>query len=81
MLNVNVRYFGQFRDFTGKRDEVLEVAVGITVEEIREHVRGIYAKIAAKEEVLVAVNGSFGSLDQVIKEWDEVAFFPPVSGG
>lgn len=81
MLKVNVRYFGQFRDFTGKRDEALEVEAGITVEEIREHVRGIYAKIAAKEEVLVAVNGSFGSLDQVIKEWDEVAFFPPVSGG
>jgi molybdopterin synthase sulfur carrier subunit len=81
MLKVNVRYFGQFRDFTGKQEEVLEVEVGITVEEIREHVRGIYAKIAAKEEVLVAVNGSFGSLDQVIKEWDEVAFFPPVSGG
>ncbi len=80
-MKVNVRYFGQFRDFTGKRDEVLEVEAGITVEEIREHVRGIYAKIAAKEEVLVAVNGSFGSLDQVIKEWDEVAFFPPVSGG
>ncbi|MBE0634195.1 hypothetical protein IH574_06445, partial [Candidatus Bathyarchaeota archaeon] len=52
-MKVNVRYFGQFRDFTGKRDEVLEVAVGITVEEIREHVRGIYAKMAAKEEVLV----------------------------
>ncbi|MFH1179828.1 MAG: MoaD/ThiS family protein [Candidatus Bathyarchaeota archaeon] len=81
MVKVNVRYFGQFRDFTGKQEEVLEVAVGITVEEIREHVRGIYAKIAAKEEVLVAVNGSFGSLDKVIKEWDEVAFFPPVSGG
>jgi molybdopterin synthase sulfur carrier subunit len=81
MLKVNVRYFGQFRDFTGKQEEILEVEVGITVEEIREHVRGIYAKIAAKEEVLVAVNGSFGSLDQVIKEWDEVAFFPPVSGG
>ena len=80
-MKVNVRYFGQFRDFTGKRDEVLEVEAGITVEEIREHVRGIYAKIAAKEEVLVAVNGSFGSLDQVIKESDEVAFFPPVSGG
>ena len=80
-MKVNVRYFGQFRDFTGKQEEVLEVEVGITVEEIREHVRGIYAKIAAKEEVLVAVNGSFGSLDQVIKELDEVAFFPPVSGG
>jgi len=80
-MKIYVRYFGQFRDFTGKREEVLEVKPGITVQEIREHVRGIYSKIAAKEEVLVAVNGSFGSLEQVIKETDEVAFFPPVSGG
>ena len=80
-MEINVRYFGQFRDLTGKREESLEVADGITVEAIREHVRGIYPKIAAKEQVLVAVNGNFGPLDQVINESDEVAFFPPVSGG
>ncbi len=80
-MRVNVRYFGQFRDFTGKREEVLEVEKGITVEGIREHVRGLYPKIASKNEILVAVNGSFGALDTVIVESDEVAFFPPVSGG
>ncbi len=80
-MKVNIHYFGQFRDFTGKRDETLDVEKGITVEGIREYVRGLYPKMAAKEEVLVAVNGSFGSLDQVIEETDEVAFFPPVSGG
>ena len=80
-MKVNIRYFGQFRDFTGKREEVLEVKEGITVEGIREHVRGVYPKIAAKSEVLVAVNGNFGALDEVIVETDEVAFFPPVSGG
>lgn len=80
-MKVNIRYFGQFRDFTGKREESLEVADNITVAGIREHVRGLYPKIAAKEEVLVAVNGNFGPLDQVINASDEVAFFPPVSGG
>lgn len=80
-MRLKVRYFGQFRDFTGKREEMLEVQEGINVEEIREHVRKIYPKIEAKEEVLVAVNGSFVSLDEIIKESDEVAFFPPVSGG
>ena len=80
-MKVKVHYLGQFRDFTGKREEELDVKNGITVEGIREQVRSIYSKIAAKEEVLVAVNGSFGSLDQVIHEGDEVAFFPPVSGG
>lgn len=80
-MKIKIRYFGQFRDFTDKREEVLEVKKGITVVEIREHVRGIYPKIAAKNEVLVAVNGNFGALNEVIVETDEVAFFPPVSGG
>ena len=80
-MKINIRYFGQFRDFTGKREEILEVKKGITVEEIREYVREIYPKIGAKNEVLVAVNGNFGALDEVILETDEVAFFPPVSGG
>ena len=80
-MKINIRYFGQFRDFTGKREEILEVKKGITVEEIREYVREIYPKIWAKNEVLVAVNGNFGALDDVILETDEVAFFPPVSGG
>jgi molybdopterin synthase sulfur carrier subunit len=80
-MKVKIRYFGQFRDFTGKREEVIETKKGITVREIREQIQDIYPKIGAKNEVLVAVNGSFGSLDQVILETDEVAFFPPVSGG
>ena len=80
-MEVRVRYFGQFRDFTGKREEQMTVPDGLNVEAMREHVRGLYSKIAAKEEVLVAVNGNFGELDQVIKPGDEVAFFPPVSGG
>ena len=80
-MEINVRYFGQFRDFTGKREETLNVSDGITVEGIREHVRALYMKIAAKEEVLVAVNNNFEPLDRVIEPGDEVAFFPPVSGG
>ena len=80
-MKVKIRYFGQFRDFTGKREEVIETKKGITVREIREQIQDMYPKIGAKNEVLVAINGSFGSLNQVILETDEVAFFPPVSGG
>jgi molybdopterin synthase sulfur carrier subunit len=80
-MKVKIRFFGQFRDFTGKQEEIIETKNEITVKEIREQIRDMYPKIAAKNEVLVAVNGSFGSLDQVILETDEVAFFPPVSGG
>jgi molybdopterin synthase sulfur carrier subunit len=80
-VRVRVRYFASFRDVTGKVEEWMDVPEGITVQGIREHVRGLYERIASKEQVLVAVNGSFTALDRVIKEGDDVAFFPPVSGG
>jgi len=80
-VRVRVRYYASFRDVTGKQEEWLEVPKGITVQGIREHVRGLYESIARKEQVLVAVNGAFPALESVIKEGDDVAFFPPVSGG
>lgn len=80
-MRVKVRYYASFRDMTGKAEEWLEVPEGITVLGIRDHVRCLYDKIARKDQVLVAVNGSFTSLYRVIEEGDDVAFFPPVSGG
>jgi len=80
-LRVRVRYYASFRDVTGKTEETLEVAEGVTVEGLREHVKGLYEKIARREQVLVAVNGVFTPLETVVREGDDVAFFPPVSGG
>ena len=80
-MRVRVKYFASFRDMTGKTEETLEVPEGITVEGLREHVKGLYEKIARRDQVLVAVNGVFVPLGTVVREGDDVAFFPPVSGG
>jgi len=80
-VRVRVRYFASFRDMTGKKEESLEVPDGVTVEGLREHVKGLYAKMARKGQMLVAVNGVFIPLETVVREGDDVAFFPPVSGG
>jgi len=80
-VRVSVKYFASFRDMTGRREETLEVPDGVTVEGLREHVKMLYEKIALKDQVLVAVNGVFVPLETVVREGDEVAFFPPVSGG
>ena len=76
-----MRYFASFKDMTGKTEETLEVPDGITVKGLREHVKGLYEKIARRGQVLVAVNGVFVPLETVVREGDEVALFPPVSGG
>ncbi len=76
-----MKYFASFRDMTGKMEESLEVPEGITVEGLREHIKGLYDKMARRNQVLVAVNGAFVPLETVVREGDNVAFFPPVSGG
>ncbi|MBC8462825.1 molybdopterin converting factor subunit 1 [Candidatus Bathyarchaeota archaeon] len=80
-MKIKVTYFGQFRDITGVKEEEIEAKDGVTVVELRDQVRNKYAGIAAKEEVLVAINNSFALLETVVKKDDQVAFFPPVSGG
>lgn len=80
-MRVHVKYFASFRDMTGKTGETLEVPEGVTVEGLREHVKGLYEKIAGRDQVLVAVNGVFVPLETAVREGDDVAFFPPVSGG
>ena len=80
-MRIHVKYFASFRDITGRREEVMEVPDGVTVEGLREHVKGLYERMAGRDQVLVAVNGVFASLETVVEEGDEVAFFPPVSGG
>lgn len=80
-MRVRVKYFASFRDMTGKTEETLDVPEGVTVEGLREHVKGLYEKIARRDQVLVAVNGVFVPLRTVVREGDDVAFFPPVSGG
>jgi len=80
-VRVRVKYFASFRDMTGKTEETLDVPEGVTVEGLREHVKGLYEKIARRDQVLVAVNGVFVPLRAVVREGDDVAFFPPVSGG
>jgi len=80
-VRVRVKYFASFRDMTGKTEETLDVPEGVTVEGLREHVKGLYEKIARRDQVLVAVNGVFVPLRTVVREGDDVAFFPPVSGG
>jgi molybdopterin synthase sulfur carrier subunit len=90
MPKIIVKLFANFREFTGTKE--LEID-GITVREIL----GILCKkFPGFEEMLfkreslqpyvnVFLNGrnvlEFGGLDAVINADDEIAIFPPVSGG
>jgi molybdopterin converting factor small subunit len=60
----------------------MEIPVGMTVQELKDHISREYPSLEESlPTVVIAVNREFAFDDTVIPELAEVAFFPPVSGG
>ncbi|MGK5060864.1 molybdopterin converting factor subunit 1 [Janthinobacterium sp. LB3P112] len=85
-MKINLRFFASVRELVGTGQEVLEVAAPrLTVGEVRTLLiaRGgnwEYA-LAQGRALRMAHNQVMCDADTVIAEGDEVAFFPPVTGG
>ncbi|WP_261881842.1 molybdopterin synthase sulfur carrier subunit [Vibrio pelagius] len=80
---ITVLFFAQTRELVGV-DSVEVDASFNTIEAIRSHLAQQEGKwdIALEEgKLLAALNQSIVPLSTEVKEGDEVAFFPPVTGG
>ncbi|QIZ05836.1 molybdopterin converting factor subunit 1 [Priestia megaterium] len=74
-----VLFFAHLRDAVG--EEFLSVdASGKTVAELKAELSTKY-NLPKMDTVMTAVNEEFASNDEVIRDGDEIAFIPPVSGG
>jgi molybdopterin synthase sulfur carrier subunit len=86
VTKVRILYFASLREKLGKESEEIELPAGIaTVAALRGHLRGLggaYANAFAEKALLrAAVNQDMVQPAGAIKAGDEVAFFPPVTGG
>ena len=83
---VTVLYFARLREVLGRDVERLSLPAGVdTVGALRELLRargGAWeVELAAAKPVRVAVNQTMARLDSAVGPGDEIAFFPPVTGG
>ncbi|MGF1737652.1 molybdopterin synthase sulfur carrier subunit [Photobacterium satsumensis] len=80
---INVLFFAQVKELVGV--DRLEVAAEFTTAEaLRQYLvtKGDKWPLALEQgKLLVAINQTISSLESEIKDGDEVAFFPPVTGG
>jgi len=85
-VKVKVLFFAALREQLGTAGEEIELPSGVgTVAALRAHLRGRggawQAALADGKLVRVAVNQDMAQPSAAIKAGDEVAFFPPVTGG
>ena len=82
-VRINVLYFGVLKDVLGNEGEALELGEGSVVEDV---VRLLRARASNRNDAVwqslaVAVNREYAGVATVLREGDEVALLPPVSGG
>jgi len=77
-MEIDVRFFASLRDRMGRaKDKVTLGGDAATIEDV-------WKKLSDEplpSNILVAVNQEYTDMSQVLKSGDEVAFFPPVTGG
>jgi len=76
-MSITVRYFASIREKLGKEQDIIE-SKGVTC---AADVWSRSANIPLPVNTLVAVNMEYARPDQSVHDGDEVAFFPPVTGG
>ena len=81
-MRVTVRLFARLRDLAGSGELVRDVPAPATVQTIWKALVAEFPDLAAYERSMsVAVNADYARMSAVVREGDEVAFMPPVSGG
>lgn len=77
-MPIEVRYFAGLRERLGRSGDSIPSNQTLTVAEVWSRVAN---GLPLPPNTLVAVNMEYSAPGTAVKDGDEVAFFPPVTGG
>lgn len=81
-MRVEVLLFATLKDAAGQNRLSVTLPDGATVGDVKRAVMALYPVIEAHiEAAIAAVNQEYAFASDAVHDGDEVAFFPPVSGG
>lgn len=81
-MTVKVLFFAKLREKMGIKEIDIELNQSVTLEQFEALLIAQYPNFAdLPQPVLVSVNQEFAQSEQMVSADDEVAFFPPVTGG
>lgn len=77
-MSIKVRYFASLKDQLGHAEAELPVNGPVSARWVWQQLN---PEISLPDGVLSAINLEYAQLDSLVSEGDELAFFPPVTGG
>ncbi len=81
-MRIRVKLFASYREIVGAKEVPWSADPGTTVQAFLDAFLGSHPRLAAhRGTMMVAVNQAFAQPGAVLREGDEVALLPPVSGG
>jgi MoaE-MoaD fusion protein len=81
-MQVRILFFGMLKDLAGRGIDFLNVPEHATLGDVFVHYEERVPKLGElAASIAISINQEFAGLDSKLKEGDEIAFLPPVSGG
>lgn len=81
-MSVKVLYFARLREVFGRAEEEIEAAsVGELLDRLVARGGSFAEELAGRRPFRVAVNQTLAERETLLASGDEVAIFPPVTGG
>lgn len=80
-MKITILSFGIAKEITGQRFLDWEIGAGADVADLRASLAERFPRLSALASLRFAVNSEYAGEDLPLKENDEVALIPPVSGG
>ena len=80
-MNIRILLFGITRDIVGSSSINVDINENENVEDLMSQLRSMYPGFNDLKSLMVAVNSEYAEKEMVLKQSDEIALIPPVSGG
>ncbi len=81
-MRVTIRLFARLRDLAGSGELTREIPAPATAQTVWRSLTSEIPSLGEYERTLsVAINAEYSRMAAAVKDGDEVAFLPPVSGG
>src|SRR5262245_44875131 len=81
-MRIRVLLFGQLKDIVGRHEETLEIEPGAKLASLVARYADRFPKFQALSgSIACSVNQEYAVTSTILRDGDEVALLPPVSGG